>query len=80
MTAVLAASALVAVIAVCELRLIWNRQTDRSRVIEELARAVGIAPAITVGRKLGWIQDGDVRSDGDTVSIRVRRRWRQRRS
>lgn len=67
----------IVVVVASEIRLIRRQRRDRIRAIEELARTVGIAPAIRVALALDWIGEGDVRSDGDTVSIKLRR-WRLR--
>ena len=66
------------VIVASEIRLIRRQRADRSKAIEQLARAVGIAPAIKVALDLGWIGKDDVRSDGDSVTIKLRRSWLRR--
>lgn len=70
----------VAVLILAEVRVRRNRRADRIRVIEQLARTVGISPAVSVARALGWVGDGDIRSDGDYVAIRLRRWWRPSRN
>ena len=72
------AVALAVLIVIAAWRIARLRRQWRRQLLEELARTAGIAPTIAAGRSLGWIGEGDVRADGETVYIRLRPpRWRQ---
>lgn len=81
MTVAILAAVVVIVFALGEVRYRRRVRADREQIVRALATVEGVAPAIATARKLGWVKDGDIRADGETVFIRVSRNggtWKPR--